>query len=131
MILYSLTNSTLRLDVYEDKLVLSPKIWKSVLSKQWATARVIHYKDLKSVEIEKRYWPMRHRLNLKATEGVVAFEYRSLEAFYDQLKIFLERQILKYHHNPLDAKIVQLRSVPELVEEKKRKKLAKQQQLAA
>ena len=122
MILYSLTSSSLSLDVYEDKLVLSPKMWKSVVSKQWASARVIQYKDLKSVEIEKRYWPMRHRLIFTVGAEKIAFEFRNLEAFYDQLKIFFERQILKYHHTRLEPTPLRLRSITELVDEKKKKK---------
>jgi hypothetical protein len=122
MILYSLTNLSLSLDVYEDKVVLRPKIWRSMLSKKWSGARVIHYNDLKNVEIEKRYWPMRHRLQFVTAGDKIVFEYRSLEVFFDQLKIFFERQILKFHHSRLEPATLRLRSIPELVDEKKKKK---------
>ncbi len=122
MILYSLSNSSLCLDVYEDKVVITPRAWKSMLSKKWSSAKVIFYKDLKNVEIEKRYWPMRHRLNFAVGDDKIAFEYRHLELFFDQLKIFLERQILKFHHSHLEPTSLRLRSIPELIDEKKKKK---------
>lgn len=124
MILYSLSNLSVSLDVYEDKVILRPKMWRSMLSKKWSSARVIHYKDLKNVEIEKRYWPMRHRLQFVTAEEKIVFEYRNLEMFFDQLKIFFQRQILKFHHSRLELTTLKLRSIPELVDEKKKKKKA-------
>lgn len=131
MILYSLTNLSLSLDVYEDKVVLRPKLWKSLFSKKWSGARVIHYNDLKNVEIEKRYWPMRHRLQFVTADGKIVFEYRRLEAFFDQLNIFFQRQILKFHHSRLEPDTLRLRSIPELVDERKKKKSETLQQFAA
>ncbi len=122
MILYTLTNSSLSLDVYEDKIVMTPKAWKSIVSSKWSSSKVIMYKDLDQVKIEKRYWPMRHRLHFATGSENMVFEYRHLESFFDQLKIFLERQILRQHQSlkPTHEKI---RSVTEIINERKNKKI--------
>lgn len=120
MIIYSLKNSSLTLDVFEDKVVLTPKPWKSVFSSRWSTARVIHFKDLNYVDIEKRYWPMRHRLHFVSGTDKLSFEYRELEAFFDQLKIYLERQILKHHHQSVKPSGAKVLSISEIVEERKK-----------
>lgn len=121
MIIYSLRNSSITLDVFEDKVVLTPKSWLSMFSSKWSTARVIHFKDLNYVEIEKHYWPMRHRLHFVSGEEKFSFEYRQLEAFYEQLKIYLERQILKHHQQAVGPISLKILSISEIVEERKKK----------
>lgn len=118
MILYSLKNASFTMDVYEDKVVFHPRLWKSLTGKRWENARILRYSQIQSVELNKKLWPMNHQLILHAADGTMVFQFRNLYPFFERLKLYMERQIIRYYNQP-EGRPRPMQTVIDLVEEKK------------
>lgn len=118
MILYSLKNASFTMDIYEDKVVFHPRLWRSFTGKRWENARIFSYSQVQSVELHKKLWPMNHQLVLHTSEGPVTFQFRNLYPFFERLKLYIERQIIRYYNQP-EGRPRPLQTVVDLVEEKK------------
>lgn len=129
MILYTLTNASFTLDVYEDKVVFHPKLWKGLLSKQWDRSITITYSQLQRVELHKKLWPQGHQLCFHTAERSIVFSFRDIYPFYERLLIYLERQVIRYYNHP-NGLPPSVKTVPDLLEERKRSR-ARSSSLAA
>lgn len=118
MILYSLKNTSFTMDVYEDKVVFHPRLWKSLTTKRWENARILNYSQIQSVDLHKKLWPMKHQLILQTSEGPVVFHFRNLYPFFERLKLYMERQIIRYYNYP-EGRPRPMQTVIDLIEEKK------------
>jgi len=119
MILYTLTNATFTLDIYEDKVVFHPKLWKGIVSKQWDRSLTIPYSQLQRVELNKKLWPAGHQLSFHTAERTIVFSFRSIYPFYERLLIYLERQVIRYYNHP-EGFPPSIKTVPDLLEERKK-----------
>jgi hypothetical protein len=118
MILYSLSNASFTMDVYEDKVIFHPRLWKSLTAKRWENARVLYYAQIQIVELNKKLWPMHHQLILKTQEEALVFQFRKLYPFFERLKLYMERQIIRYYNSP-QGRARPMQTVIDLIEEKK------------
>lgn len=118
MILYSLSNASFTMDVYEDKVIFHPRLWKSLTTKRWENARVLYFAQIQSVELNMKLWPMHHQLILKTQEDNVVFQFRKLYPFFERLKLYMERQIIRYYNSP-QGRPRPMQTVVDLIEEKK------------
>jgi len=121
MILYSLSSSSLLMDVYEDRVVFHPKLLKGLFSKEWDRSFTIHYSELQRVDLNKRLWPQGHQLCFYTQHRAVVFTFRDLVPFYERLVTFFARQTIRYYNHP-EGLPASIKTVPTLVEEKRRKK---------
>ena len=121
MILYTLTNASFQMDVYEDKVVFSPRWWKSATSKQWETAIVLPYAKVQRVELNKKLWPQGHQLIFRTDEKAITFSFRRLYPFFERLQVYLERQVIRYYNRPQGFP-VPMKTVLDIVEERKKTK---------
>lgn len=121
MILYTLTNASLKMDIYEDKVVFYPRWWKSATSKQWESAVTVPYSKVERIELQKKMWPMNHLLVFHTTDRVITFKFRRLYAFFERLHVYLERQVIRYYNRP-EGFPVPIKSVLDIVEERRLKK---------
>ncbi len=121
MILYTLTNATLKMDIYEDKVVFYPRWWKSATSKQWESAVTVPYSKVERIELHKKMWPMSHQLVFHTPERVINFKFRRLYSFFERLHVYLERQVIRYFNRP-EGFPTPIKSVIDIVEERGLKK---------
>jgi hypothetical protein len=122
MILYTLTNASLKMEVFEDKVTFTPRTWKSMTSKHWAQPVTISYHDLQQVTLDRKYWPMGHCLTFVSQEKEIVFKFRKIYPFFERLKIYLERQMIRYYNKPHLEQVTKPQTVLEIVEERKKKK---------
>lgn len=129
MILYSLKNVSLQMDVYEDKVIFHPRLWRSLTAKKWDSAKVVPYASVTRVELHKKLWPANHQLVFQTHEGEIVFGFRKLYPFFERLKLYFDRQIISYSNRTHKER--PLKTVLDLVEEKKHKTKNKQHLRAA
>lgn len=129
MILYSLKSFSLQMDVYEDKVIFYPRLWKTLAGKKWESAKVIHYSTLTHVELQKKLWPANHLLVFHTANETVEFGFRKLYPFFERLKLYFDRQIINYYNRPHKER--PLKSVIDLVKEKQQKAAQKDRLRAA
>ena len=123
MILYTLKNSTFQLEVYEDRLVFRPRmLLKLVGGKTWEIPANVHYSRVDKVELQQRYWPLRHDLAVHTMDQIFHFRFRKPLNFFQRLAPYLERQAQKYKNHP-DVCPPATKTVLDLVEEKRKKAL--------
>jgi hypothetical protein len=99
MILYTLKNLSYTLDVYENKITVTPRLWKTLFLRSHALTKTIAYSELQKVSLQEKLWPQSHCLTFYSENQIVHFQFTKLLPFYRQLKLYLERQILHYHHS--------------------------------
>ncbi len=118
MILYTLTNRSFTLDVYEDKVVFHPRLLKGLVSRKWSQSLTIPYAQLQRVELHKKFWPVGHQLCFHTAERSVVFRFRGLLPFFERLHVYLERQTIRYYNHPTGLPRPS-KSVPDLVAERR------------
>ncbi len=121
MILYTLTNASYKMDIYEDKVIFYPRWWKSATSKQWESALILPYAKVERIELHRKLWPMGHQLVFHTQGRSVVFKFRRLYAFFERLHVYLERQVIRYFNRP-EGYPSPVKSVIDIVEERKLRK---------
>lgn len=123
MILYTLKNSALQMEVFEDRVILRPGLLMRVMGgKSWSAPVVVPYSRVDRIELQTRLWPLRHDLAIHTMDQVFHFRFRKPLAFYQRLAPYLERQADKYRNHP-EAFPAPVKTVLDLVEEKRKKAL--------
>lgn len=123
MILYSLKNFALQLEVFEDRLIFRPGAMLRVLGgRNWANPVTLPFCRIERIELRQRLWPMRHDLAVHTKDEVYHFRFRGPLPFYQRLAPYLERQVEKYRNHP-EAFPPAVKTVLDLVEEKRQKAL--------
>ena len=123
MILYTLSNAMIQMEVFEDRMILRPGLVMRVMGgKNWALPIVVPYSRVERIELQQRFWPMRHNLSIHTMDQVFNFRFRKPLPFYQRLAPYLERQAEKYRNHP-QAFPPAVKTVLDLVEEKRKKAL--------
>ncbi len=116
MILYTLKNSSYTMEVYEERVVLYPRLWRGIISGEGAAPISLSYAQLQHVELTKRLWPAQHQLSFHTSRGVTVFHFRKLFPFFERLKLYFEKQIIR---QAASAQRSRLKTVPELLRDKR------------
>lgn len=123
MILYSLKNSAFQLEVFEDRLIFRPGLlMRMVGGKTWAAPVVVPYCSVERIELQQKFWPLRHDLAIHTKDQIFHFRFRKPLPFYQRLAPYLERQAEKYRNHP-EAFPPAVKTVLDLVEEKRQRAL--------
>lgn len=123
MILYTLKNSAFELEVLEDRMIFKPTIMLKMFGgRTWASSVVVPYSRIERIELQQKFWPLRHNLAVYTVDQTFHFRFRKPLAFYQRLAPYLERQAQKYRNHP-EAFPPAVKTVLDLVEEKRKKAL--------